>query len=105
MPVLIPDEVDLNGDVITAEEIEKTAHEFVTNLKDKEINIDHGVENIEEAQIVESYILPVDIDYGDGDPVPKGSWAIGIKLSDELYQKALDGEFIGVSMEGVGIKN
>ena len=39
--VLVPDEVDTNGDVISADEITKTAHNFMENLEDKTINVDH----------------------------------------------------------------
>ena len=36
-----PDEVDYNKDVITKDEIIKTAHNFVENLDLKKINVDH----------------------------------------------------------------
>ena len=104
VPVLIPDEEDLNGDIITADEIQKTAYEFIENLASKEVNIDHTTEEVKDSVFVESYIAPVDLDFGDGEIIPRGSWIVGIKLSDEYYAMALNGEFVGVSMEGFGFK-
>jgi hypothetical protein len=104
VPVLIPDEEDLNGDIISSEEIQKTAYEFIENLASKEVNIDHTTEEVKDAEFVESYIAPIDLDFGDGETVPKGSWIVGIKLSDKFYEMAMSGEFVGVSMEGFGFK-
>jgi hypothetical protein len=64
--VLEPDTVDYNGDTITADEIIKTAHEFMINLQDKTVNVDHepGTEiDPEDAKFVESFILPMDLEF------------------------------------------
>ena len=96
--VLVPDEEDLNGDIITADEVIKTAVDFAKNLAEKKINFDHeaGTET-EEAWFVETYILPVELD-----GLPKGTWMVGIQFSDDLYQKVVDQKIVGVSMEGWG---
>lgn len=39
--VLVPDQTDRNGDIISADEIIKTAHEFMLNLNTKTVNINH----------------------------------------------------------------
>lgn len=39
--ILTPETVDRNGDKISQDEIIKTAHEFVINIKDKYVNVDH----------------------------------------------------------------
>lgn len=61
-PVLVPDEEDLNGDIITQDEIVKTAISFALAIGDKKINFDHedGTDTIE-ARFVETYILPMDM--------------------------------------------
>ena len=96
--VLVPDEEDLNGDIITKDEIIKTAVDFAKNLADKKINFDHqNGTDTDEAWFVETYILPVDLDW-----LPQGTWMVGIQFSDDLYQKILDKEIVWVSMEGWG---
>jgi hypothetical protein len=63
---LEPDIVDYNGDIISVDEVIKTAHNFMLNLQDKVVNINHqkGTDlPKDEARFVESYILPVDIDF------------------------------------------
>jgi hypothetical protein len=47
----------------------------------------------EDARFVESYILPMDLESG-GEIITAGSWMIGMKFSDELYQKIIDGDII-----------
>jgi len=59
---LVPFEIDRNGDIITDEEITKTAHDFVKNLASKSVNVDHTEDTeIKTAEFVESFIAPVDI--------------------------------------------
>ncbi|MCP4523982.1 MAG: hypothetical protein GY828_07235 [Candidatus Gracilibacteria bacterium] len=101
--VLTPNIEDRNGDVITSEEIVKTAHDFGANMQNKFLNIDHEdnteIEKIK-YQFVENFIAPNDIIVGET-IVKKGSWYVGIKFLDEpLYKSVKAGEFVGVSMEG-----
>lgn len=100
--VLEPDVEDRNGDIIEADEIIKTAHNFVINLNKKYINVDHeeGTET-DEAQIVESYISNEDVPVG-AEVIKKGSRFVGIKFSEDMYEKVKTGEIVGVSMEGFG---
>lgn len=98
--VLVPNEIDRNGDYITVDEITKTAHNFVINLHEKKVNIDHQKgTDIPTAQFVESYIAPVDISVDDTNVIPQWSRMVGIKFDDDMYQAILNGEYIGVSME------
>lgn len=62
---LVPFEIDRNGDIITDEEITKTAHDFVKHLSKKAVNVDHEDDTeIKTADFVESFIAPVDIPVG-----------------------------------------
>ena len=104
---LVPFETDRNGDIITDEEITKTAHDFVKNLSKKKVNVDHGKgsdSDIDTAHYVESYIAPVDIQVGLN-IIPQGSWIIGIQFDDETYKRIKDGDFVGISMEGKGSRS
>lgn len=98
--VLEPDTEDRNGDVITAEEIMKAAHEFFVYKDQKRININHeyGTDRMD-VVYVGSLIAPVDIVLPDG-IIKAGSWLVEMKfLSESLWQQVLDGSITGVSME------
>lgn len=98
---LVPDEEDYNGDIITADEIQLTAIEFMKNIQAKDMNIDHNdEEKISQFSFVESYIAPTDIEINDGATIPQWSWILGIQFDDETYKKVLDGEFIWISIQG-----
>jgi len=102
--VLVPDQTDRNGDIISADEIIKTAHEFMLNLNTKTVNINHeDWTDIPDCRFVESRIAPVDIEV-DGGIIPAWSRLVGIKMPDDLYAKALSGEITGISMEGEWIR-
>ena len=99
---LVPLEIDRNGDMITEEEITKTAHDFVRNLGKKAVNVDHENEtDIKDAEFVESFVAPVDIPVGL-ETIPKGAWVVGIRFDDETYKAIQDGDFVGISIEGFG---
>lgn len=101
---LVPMEVDRNGDMITEEEITKTAHDFVRNLAKKAVNIDHQDNtDIVTAEFVESFIAPVDIQVGL-ETIPKWSWVVGIRFDDATYKAIQDGDFVGISIEWYGAR-
>ena len=106
--VLVPDEPDLNNDVISADEIVKTAHNFVESLDLKKINIDHTDDSdMDESlvKIVESYILPMDMEMDDW-VLPEWTWMVALKFEDtQLYQDVLNGNYVWVSMEGKRYKD
>lgn len=101
--VLTPDIEDRNWDIISEEEIIKTAHEFGASMQDKYLNVDHEENSdIEKAkyQFVENFIAPNDIIIWEY-VVKRGSWYIWIKfLDDELYEWVKSWDFVWVSMEG-----
>lgn len=101
--ILEPDLQDFNGQTITEDEIIKTAHEFVRNLSDKYVNIDHENDTKQaDVVFVESFVTPVELELG-GDTIKKWSWLVAFKfLTASKWQALLDGEFVGVSMEWYG---
>jgi 8-oxo-dGTP pyrophosphatase MutT (NUDIX family) len=103
--VLTPDEADEQDDFMDADEIEKTAHEYL--LKSRVIGSNHT--KAIQAAPVESYIAPCDFD-GNGQygpqTVKKGSWCIGIKVFDkDEWKKVEKGEYQGVSVGGLGLRD
>lgn len=96
--VLEPDTIDAHNDTVSAEEIEKAAFEYMR--KSRVIGEQHKKKG--EAEIVESYIAPVDFNLG-GQKVKKGSWVMTVKvLSDKLWKAVKAGEFTGFSIGGYG---
>lgn len=92
-----PDVEDSYGDSMSAEEIEKTAHEFLEFYRnmDTEHNVVAGA-----GAVVESYIAPVDITIGET-LVKAGTWILATRASDEVWQKWKNGEITGYSMFGM----
>ncbi len=94
---LVPDEVDRNWDIITAEEITKTAYEFFKNIENKSINVDHK-DKVIEWTFVESYLLPIDMETEEW-IVPAGSWIVGIQFDEDIYNQIESWEYVGISIE------
>ena len=96
-PVLIPDMPDSDGDVVSADKIEKVAHRFMEEYRLMEHM--HTLESI--ARPVESYIAPVDLVLGDAH-IPKGSWVAGARVTNETAWKDVkSGKLTGFSIVAV----
>lgn len=91
-----PDVDDAHGDRMTAAEIEKAAHRFMTHQNiDRQHNFQAGA-----GQVVESYIAPADLQVG-GQLITKGSWVMAVKASDEVWADIQKGTVTAFSMAGV----
>ena len=94
--VYTPDEVDAQGDFMTAVEIEKSAHNYLE--KYRAVDVEHS--NIDGAGVVvESYIAPVDMNINET-KIKKGSWIQVTKANDKLWELYKSGEITGYSMYG-----
>lgn len=93
--VMVPEEVDLHGDVTTEDEVRKACHNF--NKFCMKANLFHLVQT-DTFEIAESYIAPTDFILGDKF-VKKGTWLCTLQvLDDELWQLIKSGEVNGVSI-------
>jgi hypothetical protein len=91
-----PDVDDAHGDRMTAAEIEKAAHRFMTHQNiDRQHNFQAGA-----GQVVESYIAPADLQVG-GQLITKGSWVMAVKASDEVWADIQKGAVTAFSMAGI----
>lgn len=90
-PVLIPDEPDTDKDMVTADHIENVAHKFVEDYGN--IDLMHSLNNV--GRLVESYILPVDLKVDENTTVPKGSWVMGVRVTDDKAWKAVKDQKLG----------
>jgi hypothetical protein len=107
---LVPDKIDFQGDIVSKEDIEEAAHNFLINLqkayqelltdgisktKASEIGFMHkffkGVGGF--GYIIESYIDP------------EGSWVLGTKVTDDSIWKMIkEGKITGYSIGGQGVR-
>jgi len=94
--VLQPDVVDAQGDIISAEEIEQAAHDWLMNSR--VIGDSHRKEA--QAQVVESWIAPSSLEI-DGQDIPKGAWLMTVKvLDDRMWEAVKSGDYGGFSIGG-----
>ena len=95
--VLVPDEVDSQGDVARAEVIEEAAHDYLASSRAvSKMHMEPAT-----ASVVESYIAPCNLRLSENE-VKKGSWVITVKVGDEeLWGRIRSGEYGGFSVGGL----
>lgn len=95
-----PGTVDLQGDRLSESEIRKACHKFM--MTSQKIGKEHNGEA--KADIIESYIAPVDFRCG-GQHVRKGSWVMAVKIHDPaVWRDVKKGEITGFSIAGTGTR-
>ena len=100
--VYSPDKVDVQGDYMTAEEIEKSCHDFSKKLNLSNVDEEHNFKKTK-AFVAESFILKGDHPNYLG--ISEGSWVIAMKIEDDELKKSIkDGKFKGFSMAGTAIR-
>lgn len=98
--VMRPNVVDVHKDIISREELEKTAHYYLAN---KGVVGDRH-SKVAKVEVVESYIAPVSFKLGDGE-VKEGDWVLVTHiLDDDLWAKVKSGEYQAYSPGGFGLK-
>lgn len=98
--VLSPEEVDLHGDVYSAEEIEKACHSFA--LHSNKANLFHRVQT-EHANVVQNFINPSDFTLDDGREIKKGAWLQvwyypETEEGEQIWKAVKDGTITGISI-------
>ena len=105
-PFIVPDEVDLQKQFMTGEEIREMIHDFVKHAFRMNIMHDDSLEPlVEGVSIVEIGALYNDCDYyGDGEILKKDTGVITVEIDNnpELWKKIESGEFSAFSIEGRG---
>jgi len=102
--VLEPDSEDLQGDVMTAEDIEKAAYGWMERSQQ---GGHMHVSPVEGAKVVESYIAPCDIpvETTDGtETIKKGSWVLAMRWPPEIWEGIQKGRLTGYSVGGTGVR-
>jgi len=96
--VLVPEQVDAQGDVYSQQEVRQAAHRFMEEFGG--IGLMHQLRVNDQVKVLESYLAPVDFELGDV-AVPKGTWLLAVRvLSDELWARVRTGELTGFSIGG-----
>ncbi len=102
-PILVPDEPDLEGDVISEEEIESAAHEYM--ITSQNVGLMHQrIVRSKDAMLVESYIARGTHKIA-GHTIKAGTWMGGFRIVNEKIRQAIkDGKLTGVSIGGAGLR-
>ena len=100
--VLEPDEVDSQGDTISAEEIRQAAHGYMQDFGN--VGLQHQTFVNDKIKILETYIAPVDFEIG-GQQVKAGTWLMAFRVLDDSIWKAIkEGLLTGLSIGGTGLR-
>ena len=102
-PVLVPDEKDLQEDIVETEEIEKAAHDFMKNFQQINIMHSNNYDDFAKGIIpIESVVLKNDLDfYGDGEIHKRGTWILDVFVgNDKVWDLVKEGKIKGYSIEG-----
>jgi uncharacterized protein YdaT len=99
------DVIDLQGDVVTPEDVEKAAYDFVIHSRDGgEMHVRKGV-----ARMIESFVVDPEklekmgiVSKGTTTGVPIGWWVGFEVLDDGVWKGVKDGRYTGFSVHGVG---
>ena len=98
--VLVPDVEDLQGDIVSKEDIEEAAHDYLVHSR--LIKAQHRSPT--DADVVESYVTPVDVQLGKG-IAPAGSWIMVTKIhSNAMWDAIKKGDITGYSIGGIGTR-
>lgn len=103
--VLVPGEPDYDFDkgekILTKEEIERVAHDWMLNYGN--IDIMHSLNNV--AKPVETFLLPMEMEveaFGNKMTLPVGTWVMASKVIDDVaWEKVEKGELTGYSIMGI----
>ena len=96
--VLEPDTVDLQGDTYDADTVEKSAHDFLKDVRTMGLMHKSFGKNL---HVVESYIAPIDFDL-DSVPIKKGTWVMAAKvIDDEVWKAVKNKQITGFSIGAV----
>lgn len=98
--VMAPDEVDLHGDITSAEEVRKACQNF--NKSTAKANLFHLIET-DTFSVIESYIAPTDFTLGTK-LVKCGTWLANLQVySDDVWELIESGDINGVSIKALGL--
>lgn len=95
--VYVPGVPDTDGEFMSAETIEKMAHDFMRNLRLSQVDTSHDNQVVEGACVVELFIARK----GDPDFI-EGAWVVAIHVPDDkVWEQIEKQELNGFSLEAL----
>lgn len=99
---MIPDVVDLHGDVTPADEVRKAMESF--NRSHQTANLFHML-NTDTFEVIESYLAPVDMVLNEREVV-KGTWLMTLQVKDDkVWEMIESGDINGISISALAEKH
>jgi hypothetical protein len=100
--VLVPDEVDAQGDTYDAPTIRKAAHSFMENGQHNKIM--HDGRPVQGVTVLETYLAKQMETHG-GETFPVGTWFLAVRVNnDDIWKAIRGGAFTGFSMGGTAVR-
>lgn len=102
-PVMVPGEVDTQGDTISKAEVRAALHRFMKNSRTGSgVDVHHSFEIEDGAAVVESWeVRKGGPEFGDE---PEGTWVAGIHIENsDLWEKIKSKEITGFSIGGTAV--
>lgn len=97
--VLVPDEVDLHGDIVSEAEVRKACFNF--NMHCQTPNLFH-ITKTKTFAFAESFCAPADM-VVEGKAIVKGTWLATVQCFDpKLWELIKSGEVCGLSIGAMG---
>lgn len=101
--VLVPDDVDAQGDIYDIKAVRDAAHGFMEFFGGR-IKLMHQGQPVEGVKVLETYLTKTEETHG-GETLPIGTWLMAVRVqSDELWAAVKAGEFTGFSIGGTAIR-
>jgi hypothetical protein len=101
-PVLVPESMDKQGDVIAADEIEKAAHSFLEDSGRPGL-LHRVMLGNRDATVVESGILRKEYAISKDRTLPEGTWVLGMRVYNrKVRDLIIGGKLRGFSIGGHG---
>lgn len=99
--VLVPGEIDADGESVTAEKTEQAAHEWMERYQN--VDLQHTLNNI--GVPVESYLTPQEMTVkaidGEAMTLPAGTWILGSRLDESTWDAVEKNQLTGYSIMGM----
>lgn len=95
--------VDVQGDMIDVDTIQKAAHDFMLNQRN--VGNQHGTFGPHIGSVVESMVLTEDLQNKMGIDLGKSGWMICAKIADDkVWQDVKSGRLAAFSIGGTGVR-
>jgi len=101
--VLVPDEVDSQGEIYSADEVKKAAHAYMEKSSGV-FKLMHAGQPIDGVRVLETYVTKTEEVHG-GETLPVGTWLMAVRvIDDKLWDSVKTGVFTGFSIGGTAIR-